>query len=301
MYRYKNILVGLSLEDLDDVLVRYAEIVSFLANSDRVRFVHVLPATATFSDLLPEYYRSTQDVTTELREHVSDLVDDRYVGPQHTAVDCAIVEGNPLAEMLRIAKEDDTDLVIVGRDESGGTLAEKLARKAPCSVLIVPPEGPGVIERVLVPVDFSDHAADAVDVAVAFAEAAGLGEVHLLHVYGVPDVYLKLGKNYDEFHDTMRRFADERYDAFVQTVDFRGLTPVPHFVQGEDVPRAIHEQAAELEADLVVVGTRGRSPSAAILLGSVGERVVRAAEVPVVAVKRKGATLGLIDALFDLQ
>jgi nucleotide-binding universal stress UspA family protein len=301
MYRYKNILVGLNLDGSDDSLIRYAEMVSFLANSDRVRFVHVVPQALAFSELLPEYYRSSQDVVAELRERLSDLVDERFVGPRHTAVHCAIVEGSPLAELLRTAKDDGTDLVIVGRDEGGGTLAEKLARKAPCSVLIVPPSEPASIERVLVPVDFSNHAADAVDVAVAFAEAAGLDEVHLLHVYGVPDSYLKLGKSFEEFHDVVRRVAEERYGEFIQTVDLRGLSPVRHFARGENVPQVIYERAAELEADLVVVGTRGRSPSAAVLLGSVGERVVRAAKVPVVAVKRKGATLGLIDALLELQ
>jgi nucleotide-binding universal stress UspA family protein len=71
-------------------------------------------------------------------------------------------------------------------------------------------------------------------------------------------------------------------------------------VQSENVPASIYEQAEALDIDLVVVGTRGRSASAAVLLGSVGEQVVRAARVPVVAVKRKGATLGLLDALFDI-
>jgi nucleotide-binding universal stress UspA family protein len=288
------------LDDHDDVLVRYAELVSFMAQSKRARFVHAFPAAAAFSDLYTEYAPSHQDAVAELREHLDGLMEAKFVGPQGIQVSCEIVEGAPLAELLRISKDEDMDLLIVGRDRSGGTLAEKLARKAPCSVLIVPPDGPTVIERVLVPIDFSSHAADAVDVAVAFTEAAGLDEVHLLHVYDVPESYLKLGKSYEEFHERIHQLAKQRFDAFLDSVDLRGLEPRCHFVKSENVPASIHEQAEALDIDLVVVGTRGRSASAAVLLGSVGEQVVRAARVPVVAVKRKGATLGLLDALFDI-
>lgn len=300
MYRYKKLLTGVKLDEHDDVLVRYAELVSFMAQSEEARFVHVFPAAAAFSDLYAEYARTHQSAMTDLNSHLSTLIDEKFVGPQGIRVDCEIVEGAPLAEMLRIAKDGDVDLLVVGRDRRGGTLAEKLARKAPCSVLIVPPDGPAVIERVLVPVDFSSHAADAVDVAVAFAEAAKLEEVHLLHVYDVPESYLKLGKSYEEFHERIQQLAEERFDAFLDDIDLRGLRPVLHFVQGENVPAVIHEQAEALDVDLVVVGTRGRSASAAILLGSVGEQVVRSAQVPIVAVKRKGSTLGLLDALFDV-
>lgn len=300
MYRYKNVLAGVKLDDRDDVLVRYAELVSFMAQSEEARFVHVFPTATAFSDLYTEYAHTHQGALAELRVHLSGLVEEKFVGPQGIRVDCEIVEGAPLAELLRITKNEDVDLLIVGRDERGGTLAEKLARKAPCSVLIVPPNGPTVIERVLVPVDFSDHAADAVDVAVAFTEAAGLDEVHLLHVYDVPESYLKLGKSYEEFHERIQKISKRRFDTFLDSVDLRGLRPVCHFVRGEDVPAAIQGQVEALDIDLVVVGTRGRSASAAVLLGSVGEQVVRSAQVPVVAVKRKGATLGLLDALFDL-
>jgi nucleotide-binding universal stress UspA family protein len=300
MYRYKKLLVGVGLDDHDDTLIRYAELVSFMAQSEEARFVHVYPAAVAFSDLYAEYARTHHGAMVGLREHLETLIGERFVGPQGIHVECDIVEGAPLAELLRTAKNEDVDLLIVGRDHRGGTLAEKLARKAPCSVLIVPPEGPTVIERVLVPIDFSSHAADAVDVAVAFAEAAGLEEVHLLHVYDVPESYLKLGKSYEEFHERIQQFAKERFDAFLESVNLRGLQPKCHFVKGENVPAAIHEQAEALDIDLVVVGTRGRSASAAILLGSVGEQVVRSAVVPVVAVKRKGATLGLLEALFDI-
>ena len=300
MYRYHRLLVGLDLSDHDDTLVHYTGLVSRMAHSDAVRFVHVYRPAPVFSEVYPEYYSPLDDTAGQLREDLSTLIDYNFEGPSHADVRCELVEGSPLAEMLRAAKDGDTDLVVVGKDERGGTLAEKLARKAPCSVLVVPPEARPDIRRVLVPVDFSRHAADAVDVAVAFAEAAGLDELHLLHVYAVPTGYYKLGKTYDEARASMRRFAEERYAAFVETLDLRGLKPIPHLVEGENAPQTVCEEAEKLEADLLMVGTRGRTASAAVLLGSVAEKMVRQANLPVVVVKRKGATLTLLDALFEL-
>ncbi len=300
MYRYKHLLVGLRLDGYDDTLIRYAKFVSELAASDRVRFVHVLPAAAAFREVYVEYHGSVDGAAARIQEELDTAVGQGFEAPGHTGVQCEIIEGAPLTELLRTAKDDDTDLMVLGKDQEDSTLSEKLARKAPCSVLIVPPKAPARIERVLVAVDFSDHSADAVDVAVAFAQAAGLEEIHLLHVYDVPTSYLKLGMSYEEFEGLRRRFAEERYDPFVNQLDLRGLTLVPHFTTARNVPEAIHEQARDLDADLIVLGSRGRTASSAVLLGSVAERMVRTAEVPTVSVKRKGSTLRLLDALLEL-
>jgi hypothetical protein len=53
------------------------------------------------------------------------------------------------------------------------------------------------------------------------------------------------------------------------------------------------------DADLIVMGTRGRSRSAAILLGSVTEETIRQTRIPLLAAKHFGARLGVLQALLD--
>ncbi|MGB3542572.1 universal stress protein [Rubrivirga sp.] len=299
MYRYKDIIVGLGLDGYDDSVVDYAALVASMAQSDRVRFTHVLPSPSSLGDLYPIYRQSFEDARVEARRRIEDVVEDHFDAPDSTAVSRMLLEGSPLLEILRLAS-DGADLVVVCRDHDGGTIAEKLARKAPCSVLVVPPDVPPAIRRIVVPVDFSDHAADAVEVAAAFAESAGLEEVHLLHVYPIPTSYFKLDLNHDEFERQVRLHAEDRFERFVARLDLHGLRSVRHLAGSDDVPDAIRRETAALEADLVMVGTRGRTDTAAVLLGSVAEQLVRTADVPTVAVKRKGSTLGLLDALFHL-
>ena len=75
---------------------------------------------------------------------------------------------------------------------------------------------------------------------------------------------------------------------------------MPHFVLEDDIPYAIREAVDEQEADLLVLGSRGRTNSAAVLLGSVTEKMIRTTDVPIVAVKKKGANLSFLDALLQL-
>lgn len=293
MKRYKNILVGLGDDQRDAMLIRYAGLIARMAQAEQVTFAHIEPS------VVPSEYASdlpSSGSTTSLRVELDDAVREAFDGPSDVRIQTLVEDGSLLDEMLDLTRTTEADVIFVGQGSHDGAFAEHLARKAPCSVVILPPDTAPSVERVLVPVDFSEHAADAVDVAIAFAEAAGSSEVHLLHVYGTPT-------KTDRFHEnstyTLRRRAEEAAERFLADLDLRGLEPVPHFVIGLDVPEAIGKAAQKIGADLLVVGARGRTPGAALLMGSVAEALVRHVTTPLVAVKKKGVTLKLLDALLE--
>ncbi len=295
MQRFKNILVGVALDDYDAAVLDYAALVASMAHADRVQFLHVRPEPLAMGGMYQEYITTLDESAAQARQQLQAVVAQHYHGPSSADAEQTLRDGNPLAELLRVIRAEEVDLVVVGKDHTGGALAEKLARKAPCSVLIVPDALPERTERVLVPVDFSDHAADAVGVAAAFAVAAGLAELHVLHVYPAPPAKLDTDQTRSDLDARARQYLDE----FLDGLDL-GLRAVGHLACSDDVHAAIDSQTELIGADLVVIGTRGRTAGAAVLLGSVAERAVRAARVPTVAVKRKGATLSLLDALFKL-
>ncbi|MEM1269809.1 MAG: universal stress protein [Bacteroidota bacterium] len=290
MYRYKSLLVHLDLTGSDESMIQYAQLVASMAGSDRVRFVHTVPPPLAIGEFYPRLnagiVASDRDAAIELEARI----DHHFRAPGGTETSTELLRGTPLSALLRTTRADATDLVLISaRNRS---LANRLVRKAPCSVMVVPEKAPAIIERVLVPVDFSRHAADAVEVAAAFAEAARLDDVHVLHVYDAPR---------GEEEAKLRQALDARYVAFAEQVNLHGLDPVPHFVRAREVPEAVHAWTMTLGVDLVVMGTRGRTDSAAVLAGSATEAMVRTASVPVIAVKRKGSTLGLLDVLLGTE
>ena len=68
-------------------------------------------------------------------------------------------------------------------------------------------------------------------------------------------------------------------------------------IQGSDVAHTILQEAARAGADCIAVSTRGRSRSASILLGSVTEKLLERATVPLLVGKHAGRRLGLAEIL----
>lgn len=244
-----------------------------------------------------------QDVA---KEDLAAATREFFTPPASTAVSIEYTEGPALRELLTRARDLDVDLILVGAERDGPRpLAEKLARKAPCSVFIaptgtVPERGEVSFSRLLVPVDFSDSSGDALDVAVAFADAEGSKSLDVLHAYRLPLGYHRIGKTADEMETIMRQNAGNRMDRFLSEADLRGLTVRSHFVHNSFPEQAVAGYVEAHDVDLAVVGSSGKTEGAAVLLGSVAEEIVREIPVPFVCVRRKGVTLDVLDALLRL-
>lgn len=304
MYRFKRLLVGISFANQDGASIRYAAMISKLAKSEKVLFLHVASRVDVPEDLLKEYPDLFQPVDEYARAEMEELVHKYFDGHPDTRISYEVVEGSPLIEFLRKAKEEDIDLIVMRKRReptAKGTLFEKLARKAPCSVLFVPEGSKAWFTNILVPVDFSDNSFDAMETAVAIGLAAtGINEINCLHVYSVPMGYYKTGKSYEQFAEIMKGHAEKHYVDFINKVDLKGLTVVPIFKLEKKEYRGIEEVIEERGISLVVIGARGRKAGAGVLLGSVTEHLIEATTIPLIAVKKKGTGMSLLDALLKL-
>lgn len=304
MERFEKILVAVDFGAEDRSLLTYARRISEMARSKKVCLFHSAEEVEIPEGIQKLYPELAEPVADRAVARMKELALEAF-GAEHGAELCFVVgRGEPLRGLLERIKGDGTDLVVVGRPRDGGAdsaMAEKLTRKAPCSVLIVPEGAPPRFDRVLIASDLSSHSADALDVARAFVRAAGAGSLDLLHVYGVPTGYHKLGKSREEFAEIMRRHASERLREAVDGLGHDGPTPRVELALDDRPARAISRRVADGRAELLVMGARGRTAGAAVLLGSVTEKVIRAVEVPLLAVKRKGEGLDLLDAILSLK
>lgn len=304
MYRYKRLLVAISFAQQDGASIRYASMISRLAKSEKITFLHVASHVDIPEDLLKEYPNLFQPVNEYAKEEMETLVNKYFDGHPDTKIDYEVVEGSPLIEFLRRAKEEEIDLIVMRKRKdptASGSLFEKIARKAPCSVLFVPEGSKAWYENILVPTDFSENSIDAIDTAVAIASASsGVQTIHCLHVYNVPLGYYKTGKSYEEFAEIMKGHAEKHYQKFINKIDLKGLTATPIFKLEKKEYKGIEEIVKEHQVSLLVVGAKGRKAGAGVLLGSVTEHLINTTAIPLLAVKKKGTGLGLLDALFKL-
>ena len=89
------------------------------------------------------------------------------------------------------------------------------------------------------------------------------------------------------------------YQQFTAAIDCQGVRVRPLFQEGANAAHVIGRVAREHGVDAIVMATRGRSRSAAILLGSVTEEMILATSVPLLAVKHFGARLSVLQPLLD--
>jgi nucleotide-binding universal stress UspA family protein len=138
------------------------------------------------------------------------------------------------------------------------------------------------ISKILVAIDFSPHASNALEWARSLGDALG-AKLILLHVIdAVAAGSLETGGVTADFAPlyVLREQAEKRMG------ELKALIPDAQTVVREaSPPAAIVDVALELNCQMIVMGTHGRSGLEHLLLGSVAEYVVRHSKIPVLTVR----------------
>jgi nucleotide-binding universal stress UspA family protein len=289
---YERILVPLDGSETAESALAYVA----LLPSQEVRLLAVesdqtdLSAVCTAARDCKAYLEA---VATSLREHGRD-------------VDTLVTFGNPAEQILALAGA--ADLVVMGSHGHGGvrrfvlgSVADEVARHAPVPVMIVrgrTVSPPAVqLTRIAVPLDGSDLAEQAVPVAAAVAADLGV-PVHLLRVLDVDAVRatVQAGSHaaaaYMRSQEEIQRYAKEYLAEEAQELRNWDLTATSEVLTGSP---AVTLLDAIRPDDLVVMTTHGRGGVRRMLLGSVADKLVRAAAAPVLLVRATGPELAASD------
>ncbi len=145
------------------------------------------------------------------------------------------------------------------------------------------------IKRILTPIDFSPDSLHALRYACGLAAELG-AQLLVLHV--VDQTYLAATRELRVANPALAKLLDEQWEsAHTQMARVAAglMHRVPHcrtLVQRGSPPHMIVTTAQRSGADLIIMGTHGRTGLAHLLIGSVAERVVRSARCPVLTVRR---------------
>lgn len=246
-------------------------------------FAGELPYTA---DLIDDMAAAGKRALARAREHAVVL------GAQR--VSATFLPGMPWERICAVAAEDPTiDLVVMGtHGRTGlrrllvGSVAEKVIRHAPCSVLAVRGgrDGTHLFQHVLCPVDFSDSARYATEVAAHLAAPDGQG-LTLLHAFELPVALV--GALPPHMTISVDRQSIQLLHQWA--TDLRRIVNIPIEVraaQGGAAAQAIAALEDTISYDLTAVGTHGRTGLARAALGSVAEKILRHAPCPVLVARR---------------
>lgn len=257
----------------------------------RLSIVHVVD-----DDRPPRMLEKERDLASQLLDEIGASVRD------HDGVTCETraMPGASFSGILKAVEEGRPDLLVMGshrrqelRDVFTGTTAERTIRSATCPVLMAnaPPAGP--YRRILLATDLSDEARRAVATFVALGMDPGC-ETILLHLFDVTALSLPMAGSMTEssrlaYLEDVRNEAKKELASFAQAADLNNAKQIARESR-TSAALDILDVAKETSADLIVVGTRGRSGLGRFLLGSVAEEVLRGADRDVLVVPPRKRT-----------
>jgi len=221
--------------------------------------------------------------------------------------------GIPHTTICEVANEIGADLIVLGTHGwSGidralmGSTAERVVAQAPCPVLTIkttspqskslsystdkeiqdlrsqPPPETCSPRHVVVAVDFSDCSQDAVEYAFHIAKEFEV-EVTLVHVEELPSYSLDFNLTYLETQKEKRIHADKQMKELCGLFEDKGIS-ARCIQKVPPVQEAILDTIQETHANLLVMGTHGRTGLPRLFMGSVATGLLRKATVPIVTV-----------------
>lgn len=200
-----------------------------------------------------------------------------------------VVAGDPAEALVEEAVDRAADLICVGPDAGLlgrtvhiGRVAAHVLRHAPCSVLVGREAGPSFPQSMLCGVDGSDGSVETAGLAARIAVAAG-AELRLQHVTPIFTGDEREWTLDDDEPDPLE------IESAAQAARTTGVRPIRERALGRP-EYAILETAGREGVDLVVVGSRGLSGLARVLLGSVSEYVATRGHCSVLVARPGGAS-----------
>ena len=206
--------------------------------------------------------------------------------------DSDVVQGHPVPTIVEYAEQYEYDVIVMpthGREGVSryliGSVTEKVVRLSSVPVLTARMQPDEQLlfpyETILLPTDGSAGAAHAAEHGLSLAAALD-ATVHVLSV--VDDTSLGLDVRSTISGQEREQAATDAVDDLVSEAETRGVSNTIRHVEHGSPIEVILDTIESNDIHAVVMGTTGRRGSDRILLGSVAEKTVRSAPVPVITV-----------------
>ncbi|HMF13274.1 MAG TPA: universal stress protein [Gemmataceae bacterium] len=282
----KSILVAVDFDDTLDAVLAAARALAKQFGSEIV-LTHIVEAADEFGHP-PDSLRSS--IAARLGQMQQQLIASGLIVPR---VFC--LGGSASVEIVEAAERIGTNLILVGARGNTtdhhfplGTTAEKVIRWSPKPVLAVPGEPPLAFANIVCPVDFSDDSARGLTIAVDLARAFG-GKLHILTVIRPLPGYHRLdphwAKGTASAEQSIRTECQRELDRFLNRFEFKDVAWEKHVLAG-DPAREIVQWARSTNADLILMGSAGRTGLPYLFMGSTAVKVAQQLPCALLVAKR---------------
>ncbi|MCG8476599.1 MAG: universal stress protein [Cytophagales bacterium] len=299
-----TLLLALDLSAMDHRIITQA---LYLAKKARPEKVYCLHVVKSYEHLDKKEY--VGDEQLPVNERIEKTID-RMIPKELkllSDVHIEVHEGPIIKTILRWIKLKNADAVIIGNKEGKyheDYLPAQVANFSRCSVVMIPEASSSDFQNLLVPIDFSEHAAHAVYTANFISDHnVNHPKVNLINIFEVPSGYHAVGKSFDEFAEVIRDQHKREFDEFLVRFHMEDQDLSCEYIldQEGNVAKAIASYAKKNKIDGIIMGAKGRTHLASMLVGSVAKRLIRLGlNFPLIVVKAKEDQFNLMNDMWEI-
>ena len=278
-------LIAMELGPTDEAMLEYVDFFTNLVPAKAAYFLHVLPQFDLFyamyekeAQSLISNFEINEDTLARMEANIKGLMAEKKT----VFVEVDVRDGDPLEELLKNAKAIKADLAVIGQSSATnrhGILAKNLVRKIACNALVIPDKARKQLQKILVPIDFSENSAKALQAAVALTKRLkNPVEIICLNVYEMPNVSVyRIQKTRDQFKRMMEEDRLAAFEAFIDSYAPEAKDYISTKLLEKDLPGIAHyllDFAKTNDIDFITIGAKGHSKVERLLLGSVTEKLM---------------------------
>ena len=285
----KRIVVGHDLSKGGDVALQSSLSLAATANAE-IKVVHVIEPHPFYEKLTHPV--STHQIPTQLAQAAGKRLEGTLSasGRFRQQLQYEVCVGKPFVELIVAGRAWEADLLVIGESSepdgySLGSTGEHVIRKSRIPVLVTKRPVNLHPKTILVPVDFSAGSKKAAVEALSLAECfrARLVFFHVI------DLYAYFASTYgDDVYEMMPAVSEKdlepEWHSFLGALALENVSWVKRTEEGSPAKTIVKRAEAE-NADLIVIGTHGRTALNFTFLGSVTAKVARGARCPVLAIR----------------
>lgn len=278
MRKIDAFLVCLDLSNKDKQVLSHASTLVKSLQPEKLVFFHSL-----YKD---DGEGETRISSDEALSRLSNRVDEWFKGGASLETEYFVCEGPPIREIVNYASRIDIDLILCGKSttkKDHDLVPHRIARRAPCSVLLLPHDSHVSFNKILVAVDRSENSREALCVASRVSARDEEAKIILVEAIDMPHgSQMSIGAN--RFVD-LRARAREQLEKFARESGMDEVIFEATVASNLKASTAILETARKRNATMIVMGSKGKGAVAATLLGSTVENVAKGTNIPLLIVK----------------
>lgn len=295
----KHWLACLDLSNMDDILIGYSSFLTTVIKPETITFFHVIESGPTALELVDQFpeIETEEEFLKLIREELNDKVKQHFKGDE-IEIRIIIKEGKPTDQIIDLVNSLEPDLLIMGKKigyAGEGVIPMRILDYVPASVLFVPENSRYSLKNILVPVDFSEQSAAAINAASTLTKSSNITAQHIYQYRAQFFPY--------SLSDKEKKEVDRKIEA--RKEKFRAESDIPddiHFVlslhKKGKIADEVYHQAVRDQADLIVVASKSKRIAALVRHDFTDKMVEYAFGIPLLILKNRERHAKFLKSLF---